>query len=72
VPFAGTTTVVFAGSGGLELLTQPLNMPAASSAPAAMSGVIDSFIIASLGPGMCRPYTTMLAEAPASRQRRIA
>jgi hypothetical protein len=32
----GTTTVVFAGGGGLELLMQPLNIPA-SSAPAPRS-----------------------------------
>jgi hypothetical protein len=29
----GTTTVVFAGGGGLELLMQPANKPAATSAP---------------------------------------
>ena len=71
-PFAGTTTVVFAGSGGLELLMQPLNMPAASSAPAARTGVIETFIIASLVPAACRPYRFMLSEALSSRQRRTA
>ena len=29
VPQGGTTTVVFAGSGGLELLMHPANIPAA-------------------------------------------
>jgi hypothetical protein len=71
-PFAGTTTVVFAGSGGLELLMQPLNMPAASSAPAARTGVIETFIIASVVPASCRPYRFMLSEALSSRQRRTA
>jgi hypothetical protein len=33
----GTTTVVFAGGGGFELLMQPLSIPAAVSAPAPIS-----------------------------------
>jgi hypothetical protein len=72
VPFGGTTTVVFCGSGGLELLMQPLNMPAASSAPAANTGPIDTFILASLVSATRRTCNLMLFERRARRQRRIA
>jgi hypothetical protein len=44
----GTTTVVFAGGGGFELLIQPLSMPAAISAAAARTGVTETFIVLSL------------------------
>ncbi len=46
--FAGTTTVVFAGGDGLELLMQPLKKPAATSTAAALTALIDTFIVLSL------------------------
>jgi Protein of unknown function (DUF2459) len=68
----GTTTVVLAGAGGLELLMQPLSNPAATSAAAAMSGVADTFIFDSSAARHAGHHTLMVAEAPRSKQRRIS
>jgi hypothetical protein len=43
----GTTTVVLAGGGGLELLMQPLSIPAAMSAPAPSSAHSEFLIVIS-------------------------
>ncbi len=42
VPFCGTTTVVFAGAGGLLLLTQPLSRQAATIALTTTIFIVDS------------------------------
>jgi hypothetical protein len=41
----GTTTVVFAGGGGLELLMQPLSIPAAMSAPAPITAYSEFLVV---------------------------
>jgi hypothetical protein len=68
----GTTTVVFAGGDGFELLMQPLSNPAAMSAAAAMTGVTKTFIILSSARRHAGPHASMLAERCHSRQRGIS
>jgi hypothetical protein len=43
--FDGTTTTVFAGGGGFELLMQPLSIPAAMSAPAPITAHSEILVV---------------------------
>jgi hypothetical protein len=69
-PPGGTTTVVFAGGGGFELLMQPLSSDAAISAPAAMTGVTDTFIVGSSALASAGHRVDMLVEPKPGIQRR--
>jgi hypothetical protein len=70
--FGGTTTVVFAGGDGLELLMQPLTKPAVMSTAAAVTALIDTFIVLSLAGVTPAIVRRMVLDLPAGGQQRMS